>query len=426
MPLTPRADQHVICIVYSKGLTGRSLLQDNMLFAGTAVANGSCRGIVQSIGMSTEVGKIQQQITEAAAEEEDTPLKKKLDVFGERLAQVASALLPLFRLSTSCTHAAAVQSTAFNVAGSTWQPMAQPELGAETSRLFHMHTPIVKLAASPFWQQHRICAVNSIDSATADITAAGAGHLCGVRAGVGDQLPPLPVLGAGQGVHLDPRLEHRQIFSGQLHLLLQDCCRPGGCSHPRGPASCHHHLPCAGHPQDGQAQRHRQVGFIADCFEVLLALFRHHCFPLPAWALPACWCSTCLQRELRLHRNVAPDGKVADAAEPTIFINWSCAAASKSVRLQLLWFAWMEAGTKLGTVYSFSCPVVPHACRKLPSVETLGCTTVICSDKTGTLTTNQMSVMQLLAMGERPARHLCSEGCMMHGSCCCVGKPRMI
>ena len=74
--------------------------KDNMLFASTAISNGSGLAVVNSIGMQTEIGAIQSQIQEAAKEEDDTPLKKKLDEFGEALAKVR----PLAR--TSCQESA--------------------------------------------------------------------------------------------------------------------------------------------------------------------------------------------------------------------------------------------------------------------------------------------------------------------------------
>lgn len=64
----------------------------NILFSTTVVVNGIGRGVVTHTGMDTEIGKIQSSVQEAAEEEESTPLKKKLDEFGELLSKIIGVI----------------------------------------------------------------------------------------------------------------------------------------------------------------------------------------------------------------------------------------------------------------------------------------------------------------------------------------------
>ncbi|XAR60524.1 Calcium-transporting ATPase [Bertholletia excelsa] len=66
-----------------------------MVFAGTTVVNGNCICLVTQTGMNTEIGKVHSQIHEAAQSEDDTPLKKKLNEFGEALTAIIGVICAL-------------------------------------------------------------------------------------------------------------------------------------------------------------------------------------------------------------------------------------------------------------------------------------------------------------------------------------------
>lgn len=67
----------------------RAVNQDkkNLLFSGTNIASGKCRGIVIGTGLTTEIGKIRNQMM--ATEADRTPLQQKLDEFGQQLSKVS-------------------------------------------------------------------------------------------------------------------------------------------------------------------------------------------------------------------------------------------------------------------------------------------------------------------------------------------------
>uniref|UniRef100_A0A8C6J1P2 P-type Ca(2+) transporter n=1 Tax=Melopsittacus undulatus TaxID=13146 RepID=A0A8C6J1P2_MELUD len=70
----------------------RAVNQDkkNMLFSGTNIGAGKAVGIVVATGVSTEIGKIRDEM--AATEQDKTPLQQKLDEFGEQLSKVISLI----------------------------------------------------------------------------------------------------------------------------------------------------------------------------------------------------------------------------------------------------------------------------------------------------------------------------------------------
>jgi len=70
----------------------RAVNQDkkNILFSGTNIAAGKCRGLVIGTGLTTEIGKIRNEMMDT--ETEKTPLQQKLDEFSQQLSKVITII----------------------------------------------------------------------------------------------------------------------------------------------------------------------------------------------------------------------------------------------------------------------------------------------------------------------------------------------
>jgi magnesium-transporting ATPase (P-type) len=66
--------------------------QKNIIFSSTIVSNGDAIAIVAYTGMKTAIGSVHSEVQAAKEDEEDTPLKQKIDEFGDMLAKVIAVI----------------------------------------------------------------------------------------------------------------------------------------------------------------------------------------------------------------------------------------------------------------------------------------------------------------------------------------------